>query len=159
MDISVDQPIVSFKIQSSWSNKLLSIFSRFSFSNIHSKNWLDSCETNETHFLTLKPLIDIKLWSKKLHSENDLAVLTLGGGGRLGVLCLTKDYMKTKNIPKSNKIMFGFSEYFESIKHIQAKYIKSNDRISYLKNIQENLNYVKDKFRGIDQTYFLWNCA
>ena len=77
---------VSFEVCSSWSKEMKRCFLMFC-EDFFAKSWLDSVENDQRHYLSLKPLMELSLYHKQA-LKNPLAFLTLGAGGRFGVLMI-----------------------------------------------------------------------
>lgn len=78
--------IVSFRMHSHWSDSLM-----HGFNTLIRPRWsaetclLDSCEHDRQHYLSIKPARELAFHGTR-QTRRPLVIITLGGGGRIGVL-------------------------------------------------------------------------
>lgn len=150
--LEADVRPVSFNIHSHWAK---SIFRGLGphFSNDAFQTWLPSVENSEKHYLSLKPIYEIKKYYDYFENSR-LLFFTLGGGGRFGWLLLSSRADKPSLLPEPSVREHSFNEdlkcYQEAI-----QYCESNKTL-YLERVRETLKYPRACYRGLDNHYFCW---
>jgi hypothetical protein len=151
---SNDCLFVSFDICSKWGKTLIKALKSRLKDNQDISHWLTSIEDDNQHYLSLKPLLELQLYQHKLANQ-DLQILTLGGGGRIGCLKLTSGLNKTTHISKSSFDEFNLTAdeaiYLQSIK------VKKHSIQAYHEIIKATLKYPQSQYRGINNHYFRWH--
>jgi hypothetical protein len=80
---------VSFSIASTWSAYLAAGFAQLVWPQLpDGTRLLPGIEPDRRHWLTLKPVREYLVYGEGL-TQRGLTILTLGAGGRLGMICLT----------------------------------------------------------------------
>jgi len=145
--------VVAFDIRSTWSNKLKLALKQRLNQTAHTISWLESAETDNNHYLSVKPLFEIQNYQEQL-THNNLSLLTLGGGGRLGYLTVTRTPQGASNIA-----MGSFDN--GNLKQDTAQFKQSIDvsrysMAGYHAIVKANLKYPQLQYRGINNHYFRW---
>lgn len=150
--LEADVRPVSFSIHSHWAR---SIFRGLEphFGNDAFQTWLPSVENSEKHYLSLKPIYEIKKYYDYFKKFR-LLFFTLGGGGRLGWLLLSSRQDKESLLPEPNVREHSFNEDLECYR--QAIMFCKSDKAIYLKRVRETLKYPRACYRGLDNHYFCW---
>ncbi|WP_144392892.1 hypothetical protein [Pleionea sediminis] len=143
-DAELTGNVVSFSICSSWSDSLLD--------GLESESWLPSYEIDHHHYLSLKPIFELQRLPEYETSDRTLLLMTLGGGGRVGLLLLgNATSCKTKTqFGSINRRTFDLQSELETIVEFKSTTRLVVDRLSnYMK-------YPSKDFRDISNLYFHW---
>lgn len=152
--------IVSFELPLQWCEQMLKGFRQILPDPHKPDNWLKGCETEARHYLTLKPLLELALHKDELR-ETGLITLTLGAGGRLGLLQISHNNDSNPNIfcQRQNGIKPRTFNFYSDLK----KYRKVADCLSSPDNwplvyeqIRQNLYYFKTPAERRDNLFYKW---
>jgi len=103
----------------------------------------------------LKPLFELQLYKEKL-KENSLLLFTLGGGGRVGMLQLTRKPMANDEI-ELPQASFEQQSLTNDIQGYEtALSLLGNDKAAGYRQIRDTLKYPHSRYRGMDNHYFKW---
>lgn len=144
---------VSFDINSLWGKKLKSALKSRLKKLAKPTYWLSSIETDQRHYLSLKPILELNNYRNQL-SKKPLTLLTLGGGGRVGSLKLS---INTHN--KSQIDDASFNEFCLTTDHAiyqQSLQVKPYSIEAYHAIVKTTLKYPQHQYRGINNHYFRW---
>lgn len=152
--------IVSFELPLQWSEQMLKGFRR-TLSDPHKpENWLKGCETEARHYLTLKPIMELSL-HKDVLKETGLITLTLGAGGRLGLLQVSRHNDGNPSI--SSRRQKGITPRICDFNSDLKKYRSIADCFSSPGNwpriyeeIRQNLYYFKTPAERKDNLFYKW---
>ncbi|MBF0442238.1 MAG: hypothetical protein HQK54_10055 [Oligoflexales bacterium] len=150
--------VVSFELNSSWSDELIRYFDKYCTDALHPSNWLSSCEKGEHHYLTLKPLMELRLYENKSHIS-PLSVFTLGAGGRFGIITVGTPCSGVAESSISQCSLFSFSlrQDLERIREVESSFSNAGTaRIEYLNNLANEIKYIQKQYAGIDNAVFEW---
>jgi len=142
--------VVSFNIESRWAKGLLK-----GFSVTEKSDWLPSIEENGLHYLSIKPLAEIRKYFVGRKFEN-LWIITLGGGGRAGCLKVvspTADQGKLLSRLVHTETLSLEDAYSD---FSAAQHIGDTLGQDYLPHVREALRYPKRKYRGRHNQIFHW---
>lgn len=140
--------IVSFRISSLWGEKLLKALNSRLKGDINPQNWLNSAEPDTDHYLSVKPLMELANYKK----HNNLLLITLGGGGRIGLLKVSKNSHHKTLYHTAGVTEQSLSDDFDSYLTAKALY-----QDSFYHRVKETLKYPRDAYRGINNHYFRWD--
>lgn len=141
-------PVVSFDLHSQWAKELLKYFEQIGEKALHPHHWLGSCEPDERHYLTLKPLKEISAYSHHA-ADNHLVIFSLGAGGRMGLLTINSGL--STNTQKPDHISrYPFHYECESA-------IWHTDRKIDADLIRSSIRYINPRFRGPRNLFFEWS--
>ncbi len=147
---------VSFDICSQWGKSLAKGLDSRLEATGQLPSWLSSIESCQRHYLSLKPLFELQLYQQKLQ-KNSLLLLTLGGGGRVGLLQLG---MGEQNGPERKKLPEASFEthclHTDMNGYELAQAFHQDDKSAYYQQIRTTLKYPRSRYRGIDNHYFKW---
>jgi hypothetical protein len=150
---------VSFDICSQWGKSLWKGLDRRLGAVEQVPDWLSSIESCQRHYLSLKPLFELQMYQQKLQN-NSLLLLTLGGGGRVGMLQLGKSDQLGKNKTVSKKLPKASFETHCMSTDIDgyelALALRHGDPSAYYQQIRTTLKYPRSRYRGMDNHYFKW---
>lgn len=144
---------VSFAISSKWGLSVLN--------GVDAKikpNWLASAEQDQKHYLSVKPILELQRYQQQLQAV-PLLLITLGGGGRVGLLQLStsKQYNTTQELtlPQSSFEMHDIQQDIDKFK--TAEHLKVNNIVDSYQLIRNTLKYPRSRYRGMDNHYFKWS--
>jgi hypothetical protein len=153
--------IISFQLPIEWSEQLTKALDRILPEDVSSKHWIPSCETERTHFLTLKPLLELQRHSNILVIDKEVGIniLTLGAMGRVGSL-----FISLKNNGMKFDTFNGRTTYYEydfyceldEYMSISKKYGETNDLLWLHKQIRQRLKYMSREKERRDNEYYIW---
>ena len=144
---------VSFDINSVWGEKLKSALKSRLNKLAKPTYWLSSIETDQRHYLSLKPILELNNYRHQLRKK-PLTILTLGGGGRVGSLKLS---INTRN--KSHIDDASFNEFClttDQAIYQQSLKVKPYSIQAYHAIVKATLKYPQHQYRGINNHYFRW---
>lgn len=144
---------VSFDISSNWGKSLLLGLDNRLAANHRPIDWLSSIESCQRHYLSLKPLFELQLYSQKL-KQNSLLLFTLGGGGRVGMLQLGRNAEGSIVLPDASFEHQSLANDIDSYKLALSLY--QNDKSAYYQQIRATLKYPRSRYRGKKNHYFKW---
>ena len=146
--------IVSFAINSLWGKKLELALSQRLSGPFAMPYWLASAEQGQQHFLSMKPLLELQGYQTAL-VKGPLLLLTLGGGGRLGCLLISRGQAAEQAINQAS-----LSECCLASDHgdfQSALALKASSQASYYQQVKQTLKYPQSQYRGINNHYFRWS--
>ncbi|WDE02322.1 hypothetical protein [Thalassomonas actiniarum] len=148
---------VSFDICSNWGRSLLMGVNIRLASKRQSVQWLDSIETCQRHYLSLKPLFELQLYKEKL-AQHSLMLLTLGGGGRVGLLQLgSNNSEKSAAAIELPQASFEQHSLADDIRGYElALNLLGDNKVAGYQQIRDTLKYPHSRYRGMDNHYFKW---
>ncbi|NQZ07878.1 MAG: hypothetical protein HRT35_12015 [Algicola sp.] len=153
---------VSFDICSQWGKSLWKGLDMRLEASQQVPDWLSSIERCQRHYLSLKPLFELQMYQQKLQN-NSLLLLTLGGGGRVGMLQLGKSEQLGKNSTiGTNLPQASFETHCMSTDingYELALALRQEDPSAYYQQIRTTLKYPRSRYRGMDNHYFKWQPA
>jgi hypothetical protein len=145
---------VSFAINSLWGKRLELALKHRLTGPLAMNQWLASAEQGHQHFLSIKPLFELQGYQAAL-AKGPLLLLTLGGGGRLGCLLISRgEKAKQAFNPASSS---EFSMATDQGAYQAALQVKSDCQTSYYQQVKRTLKYPKSQYRGINNHYFRWS--
>ncbi|MFA0810195.1 hypothetical protein [Microbulbifer epialgicus] len=142
--------VVSFDIESKWAKGLLK-----GFSGTERSTWLPSIEKDGLHYLSIKPLAEIRKYFLEKKLEN-LWLITLGGGGRAGCIKVVSPAIDRARLlsrlvhTETLSLEDAFSDFST------AQHIGDTLGQDYLPHVREALSYPKRKYRGRHNQIFHW---
>lgn len=147
---------VSFAINSEWGKKLeLALKDRLTGPFAMSE-WLASAEQGQQHFLSLKPLFELQGYQTAL-VKGPLLLLTLGGGGRLGCLLISRGQKAKQAFNQASLSEFCIKA--DQSAYQAALHSKAECQASYYQQVKHTLKYPQSQYRGINNHYFRWSQA
>jgi len=146
--------LVSFAINSLWGKKLELALSQRLKGPFAMSQWLESAEQGQQHFLSIKPLFELQAYQAAL-IKGPLLLLTLGGGGRLGCLLISRgqEAKHALNLASLNE----FSLLADQKAYQAALLAKNDSQASYYQQVKNTLKYPQSQYRGINNHYFRWS--
>lgn len=144
---------VSFDICSEWGKNLWKGLSARLNAAQFEREWLASAEQDEQHFLTLKPLHELAMYREQL-SDAPLFLITLGGGGRVGLLQVSSQPQKLPNIEAVSSTTYCLESDVAAFK--EAVSHRSRCQNTYYKAVKQTLKYPHHQHRGKANAYFRW---
>ncbi len=145
------QPI-SFDICSLWGKKLLKGLSSRLCDLQTPDYWLPSIEHDQQHYLSLKPLLELQQHQQYLHQGN-LFMMTLGGGGRIGCLRLSRGMTNIQMNATSSVSEHNLTDDLKEYDQALGNDVKSD----YYQGVKNTLKYPRHQYRGINNHYFRWS--
>lgn len=147
---------VSFAINSLWGKRLeLALKHRLS-GPFAMTQWLASAEQSHQHFLSIKPLFELQGYQGAL-VKGPLLLLTLGGGGRLGCLLISRGEKAKQAFNPASLSEFSMAE--DQSAYLAALQVKSDCETRYYQQVKNTLKYPQSQYRGINNHYFRWSQA
>lgn len=147
---------VSFSINSVWGKKLeLALKDRLS-GPFATSEWLASAEQGQQHFLSLKPLFELQGYQSAL-TKGPLLLMTLGGGGRLGCLLISRGLKANQAFNQAS--ISEFCMQTDQSAYQAALHSKAECQDSYYQQVKHTLKYPQSQYRGINNHYFRWSEA
>jgi hypothetical protein len=143
---------VSFNISSLWGKSLLRGLTKRLGSQ--QSNWLASAEQCGRHYLSLKPLFELQLYQKSL-DEHKLLLMTLGGGGRVGILQLGQNTGATVTLPPASCESYCLSDDIAG--YCAALALAPYDKAAFYQQMRTTLKYPRSRYRGRSNHYFKWS--
>jgi hypothetical protein len=144
---------VSFDICSLWGKKLILGLDARLPQTLTSDCWLPSAEQHNHHYLSLKPTLELQLYKDKLRSGN-LLLMTLGGGGRIGCLRISRGVTDIRMMAESSfsehSLTDDMSCYHAAINN------EGNSVDDYYASVKTTLKYPQAQYRGLNNHYFRW---
>lgn len=147
---------VSFSINSLWGKKLEQALKHRLSGPFAMHQWLASAEQGQQHFLSLKPLFELQGYQAAL-VKGPLLLLTLGGGGRLGCLLISRG--QKANQAFSQASLSEFCMLADQTAYQAALHTKDACQASYYQQVKHTLKYPQSQYRGINNHYFRWSQA
>lgn len=145
---------VSFDICSLWGKKLIKGLDRRLAQSLCSEHWLDSVEQHNEHYLSLKPTMELQLYRQQLEKGN-LLMMTLGGGGRIGCLRISKGIT---NIHMKAECSFSEHSLSEDMICYHAAVSEQDHSMhDYYHSVRTTLKYPQAQYRGLENHYFRWS--
>ncbi len=144
---------VSFDICSNWGKKLLKGLDARLPAHRKSEHWLSSLEPDEAHFLTLKLVMELDHYLSE-SEQSDLFIMTLGGGGRIGLLTVSNQQINNPTIDESSFSEFELEQDLQGYRHALAE--KQHDIAAYYEQVKQTLKYPQAEYRGVNNHYFVW---
>ncbi|EAQ63950.1 hypothetical protein MED121_04233 [Marinomonas sp. MED121] len=145
---------VSFAINSLWGKKLELALKHRLTGPFAMSAWLASAEQGQQHFLSLKPLFELQGYQAAL-AKGPLLLLTLGGGGRLGCLLISRGQKALHALNQAS--LSEFSMQADQSAYQAALHTKEACQASYYQQVKHTLKYPKSQYRGINNHYFRWS--
>lgn len=145
--------VVTFQNTSLWAQRLYQLVALRLRGNeaLAVERWLPTTECDERHFMTVRPLLDIRHHLTEDRSR-PLIVTCLGAGGRLGVMALQRlNGEVTHNVDLSLDLAscFGTSDC-----HDLGEVLLSDETSQ--SSLPERLRYTDNEFYGRYNFYFHW---
>jgi hypothetical protein len=143
---------VCFNISSQWGKCLLR--------GLHNRlgddqtSWLPSAEQCGHHYLSLKPLFELQLYRDEL-KHNKLLLLTLGGGGRVGVLQLGQNAGADIVLPQASYETHCLQTDING--YSVALALRLDDKSAFYQQMRITLKYPRSRYRGRANHYFKWS--
>lgn len=144
---------VSFDISSNWGKKLIKGLDNRLDAHLCSEHWLDSAEQHNHHFLSLKPTLELQSYETHLEQGN-LLLMTLGGGGRLGCLRISRGITDIRMQAEVTYSEHSLSEDIDN--YTQAVNIQNDCVDTYYQGVKDTLKYPQHCYRGRNNHYFRW---
>lgn len=144
---------VSFDICSNWGKKLIKGMDNRLIDAHRSKHWLPSAEQHNHHFLSLKPTLELQRYEHHLEQGN-LLLMTLGGGGRIGCLRISRGVTDIRMQAKATYTEHSLSDDINSYHY--AVSIQDCCVDTYYQGVKDTLKYPQHCYRGINNHYFRW---
>lgn len=144
---------VSFDICSDWGKNLWKGLSARLSTAEFEREWLASAEQDEQHFLTLKPLHELSMYREQLH-DAPLFLITLGGGGRVGLLQVSCQPLKLPKIEAVSSTACCLESDVAAFRDAAA--YRSRCQNTYYKAVKQTLKYPHHQYRGKANAYFRW---
>lgn len=144
---------VSFDICSVWGQNLWRGLSARLATAKFDRQWLASAEKDEQHLLTLKPLHELSMYRDTVN-DAPLFLITLGGGGRVGLLQVSS---QPKALPKIEAVSSTSCCLESDIASFRdAVSYRSRCQNTYYKAVKQTLKYPHHQHRGKANAYFCW---
>ena len=155
---------VSFAISSKWGLSVLAgVNAKLSANSNKGQAWLASAEQGQSHYLSVKPILELQSYHEQLN-HSPLLIITLGGGGRVGLLKLncTSDEksQNTTILPQSsfeNHDINQDIDNFNTAIHIKNNNANNSNLEDSYQLIRTTLKYPRSRYRGLDNHYFKWS--
>jgi len=152
--------IVSFELPVQWSDQMLKGFRQTLPDPYKPKNWLKGCETKSKHYMTLKPLLELSLYKDEL-KETGLISLTLGAGGRLGLLQVSNHNDANPSIscwPQKGikPRTCNFDSDLEKCRKVADCFSSPGNWPRIYEQIRQNLYYFKTPAERRDNLFYKW---
>lgn len=149
LNSSPNANVVSFDIHSRWGKQLFRGFGD------HSKSWLASLELCGHHFLSIKPVREMHRYLLQ-QQRNEVWLLTLGGGGRIGCLRLgqpdtSADEFVVRPVHREVLTMETSLRQFQS-----ALQVKQHSSAAFYPMVRSAMTYPQKHFRGHHNQVFYW---
>lgn len=144
---------VSFDICSDWGKNLWKGLSARLNSVQFEREWLASAEQDEKHLLTLKPLHELAMYHEVLQAT-PLFLITLGGGGRVGLLQVSSDPSELPTIDAASNTTYCLESDVSAFR--DAASYRSRCQKTYYKAVKQTLKYPHHQHRGKKNSYFCW---
>lgn len=144
---------VSFDINSLWGKKLFKGLHHKLEASSQKRHWLPSLEVDGKHYLSLKPLYELYKYQEKF-KKNRLLIFTLGGGGRVGWLLLSKKNGVGHDFPAASCENHSLSDDLSEYK--KALELERSNSEAFYQKIRTILKYPRSRNRGVHNHYFKW---
>jgi hypothetical protein len=145
---------ISFDICSLWGKKLLKGLNSRLAEHFSPDYWLPSIEQDNRHFLSLKPTLELQLYQKFL-THGNLLMMTLGGGGRVGCLRISRGVtdiqMQAVSTVSEHCVTTDTNDYNSAINRL------AQSKSDYQQGIKATLKYPQHQYRGLNNHYFRWS--
>lgn len=153
-EVNSQVAFVSFDISSLWADKLKAALTPRLKRLKASMRCLSSIETDERHYLSLKPLLELQNHRHQLNNT-PLLILTLGGGGRVGSLKFSTNTLSQSHIKTASFNAFSLTNDRTLYQH--SLNAKNHSIQAYHAIVKATLKYPQLKYRGINNHYFQWS--
>lgn len=148
--------IVSFQIQSTWSEALIRGLNTLKENLIDVNSWLPSIEQSHYHTHGLKPLLELQRYQERAN-DRYLIVPCLGAAGRIGVMQVSLKrpistiFIKSKKLVVEDFTLLSLQNKFDILQWHIDNYREVNS-----KNVRNFFYYMKKNYSDLDDFYFEW---
>lgn len=155
----IPSKFVTFELFSPWSAQMIKGFDQWLPKEYEPACWLQGCETESKHYLTMKPLIELDQYEDELNN-NGLILMTLGAGGRLGVIQVSKfnntDPIAYLDQEPINNQSYDFHSDLDDCLAIAEQFNMSGDHARLCEHIGKKLNYIQKNSQRHDNEFYSW---
>lgn len=147
--------VVTFQNTSLWAQRLLQLVAMMLRGNeaLAVERWLPTAECDERHFMTVRPLLDMRAHLTE-DRDRPLIITCLGAGGRLGVMALQRIACLE---PVCAGVQLDFKSWFGQGDSYDLGEIVFSDEAEVLQpRLPERLRYTDHEFYGRYNFYFHW---
>jgi len=145
--------VVSFSIRSKWGQQLLK-----GIPDANVKEWLPSLEPCGKHYLSIKPIREMHHYLTDAFKDN-LWILTLGGGGRVGCLKISKTNSDSHAFSCNEINIKKLCLYSAYCQFTAALQVRQHSQDTFYPMVRNAMSYPSKKYRGTKNQLFYWHVS
>lgn len=161
LNAAIQSKIISFEVVNKYSEILVKGLNLSLPHEIKPDKWLKSLEKDTTnHYLTLKPIIELKLY-EELINKNGITIQQIAVGGRIGIMNIKRlssdDYCENYFPTYLNCQEFDFKDDLPAYEAIYQMYLNLNGDPNRMEVFYESINQTSKSMNYLSNEYYQWH--